>query len=87
MPGERNHFLGEALSAVRETICDNDLGRRTHPPLVGSAPALRTQEPRNLVRAAAEPLTAASARKASTFIVSDLFLGRVGQLKAVEFYR
>ena len=40
-------------------------GRRTRPPLVGSAPALRMQEPRNLVRAATGPLTAASARKTS----------------------
>ena len=40
-------------------------GRRTRPPLVGFAPALRLQEPRNLVRAAAGPLTAASVRNAS----------------------
>ena len=40
-------------------------GRRTRPPLVGFAPALRMQGPRNLVRAAAGPLTAANARKAS----------------------
>ena len=37
--------------------------RRTRPPLVSSTPALRMQEPRNLVRAAAGPLGAASARK------------------------
>ena len=41
-------------------------GRRNPPPLVGSAPALRLKEPRNLIRAAAGPLTAASARKASS---------------------
>ena len=40
-------------------------GRRTRPPLVGSAPALRMQKPRNLVRAATGSLTAASAREAS----------------------
>ena len=40
-------------------------GRRTRPPLVGSAPALRMQEPINFVRAVAGSLTAASARKAS----------------------
>ena len=38
-------------------------GRRTRPPLVDPAPALRMQEPINLVRAAAGPLIAASARK------------------------
>ena len=37
-------------------------GRRTRPPLIGSAPALRMQEPRNLVRAATGPVTATSSR-------------------------
>ena len=49
--------------------------RRTRPPLVGSAPALRMQELRNLVRAAAGPLTAASARKASPSEVPTYFSG------------
>ena len=39
--------------------------QRTRPPFLGSAFALRIQEPRHLVRAAAGPLTAASARKGS----------------------
>ena len=51
------------------------LGRRTRPPLVGSAPAMRMQEPRNLVRAAAGPLTAASARKASPAAFPTYFSG------------
>ena len=38
-------------------------GRRIRPPLVGFAPEVRMQEPRNLVRAAAMPIAAASARK------------------------
>ena len=56
MPWERKSVLGEALSAVREAIRDNETGSV----LVGSAPALRMQEPRSLVRAATGPLTAAS---------------------------
>ena len=40
-------------------------GRRTRPPLVGSAPAKRPQEPGNLVRAVVGPLTVASIRNAS----------------------
>ena len=43
MPAERKNLLGEALSAVCEAIRDNENGRRTRPPLVGSAPALRMQ--------------------------------------------
>ena len=58
-------MLGEALSAVRETIRDNDPGRRTWPPIVGSAPALRKCKNQGTSSTAAEPLTAASARKAS----------------------
>ena len=50
-------------------------GRRTRPPLVGSAPALQMQEPRNLVRAATGPLTAASARKASPLAFPTYFSG------------
>ena len=61
MPEKRKNVLGEALSAVREAIRDNETGS-AHP---ASPSALRMQEPRNLVRAATEPLTAASARKAS----------------------
>ena len=64
------HFLlfAELFATVRP-------GRRTRPPLVGSAPALRMQEPRNLVRAAAGPLTAASARKASPSAFPTYFSG------------
>ena len=46
------------LAAVRPA-------RRTRHPLIGSAPALRMEEPRNLVRASAGPIAAASARKGS----------------------
>ena len=48
-------------------------GRRTRPALVGSTPALRMQEPRNLVRAAAGSLTAASAPKDSPSEFSTYF--------------
>ena len=62
--GEEN-FLGEAISAFAKPFPAMRPGRRTRPPLVGTAPALRTQEPINLVRAAARPLTSVSVRKAS----------------------
>ena len=54
------------------------LGQRTRPLLVGSAPALRVQEPRNFVRAATGPLTAASARKASSSAFPTYFPGALG---------
>ena len=63
MPGERKILLGEALSAVREGICDNETGPAHSASLVGSAPALRMPKPRYLVLAATGPLTAASASK------------------------
>ena len=50
-------------------------GGRTWRPLFGSAPALRMQEPRNLVCAAAEPLISASARKVSPSAFPTYFLG------------
>ena len=53
-------------------------GRRIRLPLVGSAPALRVQEPINIVRAATGPITAASARKGYPSDVTGLFLGRAG---------
>ena len=56
-------------------------GRRTWPPLVGSALALRLQEPRNLVGAAAEPSTAASARKASPLASPTYFSGALANEK------
>ena len=64
------HFLpfAELFATVR-------LGRRTRPPLVGSAPALQMQESRNLARATAGPLTTASARKASPSAFPTYFSG------------
>ena len=50
-------------------------GRCTRPPLVGSAPAMLVQKPRNLVRAATGPFTAASARKASPLAFPTYFSG------------
>ena len=49
-------------------------GRRTRPPLAGYAIALRIHKPRNLVRAAAWLLTAASARKGPPSEFSTYFL-------------
>ena len=75
MPGERTEFLRGALSAVREAFATMRPGRRTRPPVVCSAPALQMQQPGNLVRAAAAPLTAASARKASLSVLPTYFSG------------
>ena len=60
----RKKMVGEALSAVCEAIRESETGSvHPRPPLVGSALAPRMQEPQEFVSAAAEPLTAASARK------------------------
>ena len=68
-------MLAEALSAVREAIRDNETGS-AHPASSSRfRTALRMQEPRNLVRDAAEPLTAASARKASPSAFPTYFSG------------
>ena len=56
-------------------------GRRTRPPLDGSAPALQMQEPRNLVRAAAGPLAAASTRKGSPSDFLTCFSGAFANKK------
>ena len=60
-------------------------GRRTWLPLVGSAPALRMQEPRNLVRAAVEPLTSASARRASPSAFLTYFSGALANQRPWSF--
>ena len=60
--------------------------RPSRPPLVGSAPALRVHERRNLVRAAAGPLRAASARTASPSEFPTYY-GRVSQLEAMTVWR
>ena len=57
------------------------LGRRTRPPLVGSAPALRLQEPGNLVRAAAGPLTATNVRNACPSEFPTYFSGALANKK------
>ena len=86
------HVIGEDFFSVRQFLsfakkfatvrpC-----RRTRPPFVGSALALRMKEPRNLVRAATGPLTAATARKKFSFGGLDLFFGRAGRLKAVKVW-
>ena len=78
MPGERKSFT-QLFATMRP-------GRRTQPPLVGFAPALRVQEPRNLVRAATGPFTAASARKASPSAIRPITWARwkIKSRKVVE---
>ena len=58
-------------------------GRRTRPHLVGSAPALRMKSPRSLVRRDREVESDQRSQR-FPFGVSNLFLGRAGQLNAVE---
>ena len=65
MPVERKILLGDALSGAREAIRDSEAGS-AHP---ASPSRFRTcianARTKNFVRAAAVPLTAASARKGS----------------------
>ena len=65
MPVERKKISVRHFVPFAKLFATVRPGRRTRPPLVGSAPALRMKEPRNLVRAAAGPLTVTSARKGS----------------------
>ena len=87
MPGERKNLLGEALSAVRADIRDND---------IGSAPSASPSRFRTCIANArinkSRPrrhwaVTSGERSQNFPFAVSDLFLGRVGQLKAVEVWR
>ena len=87
MPGERKNLLGEALSAVREAICDNET-RSAHPAspsrfrtCTASARTKKSRPRRN------RTVNSGQRSQSFPFGVSDLFLGRVGQLKAVEFWR
>ena len=80
MPGEKKNLLGEAISSVCEVIRDNETGRCTRRPQFGSATALWMQNPRNLVRAATGPLTAASARKVSPSAFPTYFSGALDKL-------
>ena len=73
--GRGNTFLVRRFLPFAKLFATIRPGRRTRPPLVGSAPALRMQEPRNLVRAAVGPLTAASARKSSPSTFAIYFSG------------
>ena len=85
MPGERKNLLGEAFSAVREAIRDNETCS-AHP---ASPSRFRTctanartkkSRPRR-----GRAVNSGQRSQSFPFSVSDLFLGRVGQLEAVEF--
>ena len=85
MPGERKNLLGEALSAVRESICDSETGS-AHP----ASPSrfrICTANARTKKSRSRRGRAVNSGRRSPSFPfgVSDLFLGRVGQLKAVKF--
>ena len=86
MPAERKNWLGEALSAVREAIRDSDTGS-AHP---ASPSRFRTcianaRTKKSLPRRG-WAVNIGQRSQSFPFGVSDLFLGRVGQLKAVKFW-
>ena len=80
-------MLGEALSAVREAIRDNETGS-AHP---ASPSRFRTCSVNARTKKSRPRRNRAvnNGQRSQNFPlgVSDLFLGRVGQLKAVEFWR
>ena len=87
MPGERKNLLGEALSAVREAIRDNETGS-AHPAspsrfhtCTANARTKKSRPRRN------RAVTSGQRSQNFPVGVSGLFFGRVGQLKAVEFRR
>ena len=87
MPGERKNLLGEALAAVHESIRDNKTGSAhlTAPSRCRTCTAnARTKKScphRN------RAVNSGQRSQNVPFGVSDIFLGRVGQLKAVEACR
>ena len=87
MPAERKNLLGEAFSAVREAIRDSETGL-AHP---ASPRRFRTctanartkkSRPRR-----GRAVSSGQRSQRFPFGVSDLFLGRIGQLTAVTFWR
>ena len=87
MPGERKNLLGEALSTVREAIRDNETGS-AHP---ASPSRFRTCIANARINKSrphgGRAVNSGQPSQSFSFGVFDLFLGRVGQLKAVDFWR
>ena len=72
-------MLGEALSAVREAIRDNETAS-AHPAFPSRfRTCTANEEPRNLVHAAVGPLTAASTCKASHSAFPTYFSGALAK--------
>ena len=71
--GEGNFFSVRNFLPFAKQFATVRPGRRTRLPVVGFPLALKIQEPRNLVRAAARPLIAASARKGTLSECSTYF--------------
>ena len=87
MPGERKNLLGETFSAVRKDIRDNETGS-AH---LASPSRFRTCTA-NAGTKKSRPrrdwaVNSGRCSQSFPFRVSDLLLGHVGQLKAVEVWR
>ena len=88
MPGERENLLGEAQFAVREAIRDNETGP-AHPASPSRCPTC-TANARTTKKSRPRRVRAVnSGQRSQSFPigVSNLFLGRIGQLKAVKVWR
>ena len=86
MPGERKSFFGEALSAVREAIRNDETGS-AHPASPSRFRTCTANERTEKTRPRRGWAVNSGQRSQSfPFSVSDLFIGRVGQLKAVEVW-
>ena len=87
MTVERKHLLGEALSAVCEAIRDSETGSA----LSASPSQFRTCTA-NAGTKKSRPhrgraVNSSQRTQRSPFGVSDLYLGRVGRLKAVNLWK
>ena len=87
MPGERKTLLGEALSAVREAIRDNETGSAHPASLSRFRTCTATARTKKSRPRRGWAVNSGQRSQSFPFVVSDLFLGRLGQLKAVEVWR
>ena len=87
MSVERKNFLGEARSAVRAAFCDNET-ESVDPASPSWFLSFTANERTNKCGPRrGRALNSGQRSQRFPFGVSDLFLGRVGQLNAVEVWR